>query len=397
MALNRLGLASGQPTSMVGDGTDRSRFSGLPFSFSSGRGVSLGLGSTAFALPNAMLSDTPLSLSLLGHFGQIFPQQEGKDQPNAHSPSQKDSQRGLLAKPTRSNDGNSGKSSSAYASRHQAAEQRRRTRINERLDLLRQMVPHSDRANTASFLEEVLKYIDSLKTRVSELESCLLSLQPNDKAPAVAAIKGQKGNLTVGQDFPSAQPSIPVPLPPGQGQGHLNVDYCLQQLKEQQLQQQHLQQLLQQQHDAAVMALHEEQQQKAAALAQQLRQQQELAAARQAMQLADLATHLGLKTVPAVFDSATLDGLKLPAKNSQQDAHAGLGLSPAETASLQPVPETSHSLPGIRQLQPVAFPATTKSDGAATTTAALKNGAGPSPVSSEESGVPLKKRKMLLL
>ena len=47
-------------------------------------------------------------------------------------------------------------SSTAHASRHQAAEQRRRTRINERLELLRRMVPHSERSNTAVFLEEVI-------------------------------------------------------------------------------------------------------------------------------------------------------------------------------------------------------------------------------------------------
>mmetsp|Transcript_38784 Transcript_38784/g.79308 ORF Transcript_38784/g.79308 Transcript_38784/m.79308 type:complete len:323 (-) Transcript_38784:613-1581(-) len=82
------------------------------------------------------------------------------------------------SKPARSDGGNSGKSSAAYASRHQAAEQRRRTRINERLELLRQMVPHTDRANTASFLEEVIKYIDELKTRCMSLEKQVAAHSP---------------------------------------------------------------------------------------------------------------------------------------------------------------------------------------------------------------------------
>ena len=107
----------------------------------------------------------------------------------------------------------SDKASSAYASRHQAAEQRRRNRINERcaswspwpprdtalrsiqrsippsprylprqppphcqvavcrLDKLRSVVPHAERANTASFLEEVIKYVTALQSRVRDLEA----------------------------------------------------------------------------------------------------------------------------------------------------------------------------------------------------------------------------------
>ena len=42
-----------------------------------------------------------------------------------------------------------------------------------RLELLRKTVPHSERSNTACFLEEVIKYIDNLKTRVVELEELL--------------------------------------------------------------------------------------------------------------------------------------------------------------------------------------------------------------------------------
>lgn len=44
-----------------------------------------------------------------------------------------------------------------------------------RLELLRKIVPHTERANTASFLEEVIKYIDGLKRRTVDLEAALSS------------------------------------------------------------------------------------------------------------------------------------------------------------------------------------------------------------------------------
>jgi hypothetical protein len=45
------------------------------------------------------------------------------------------------------------------------AEARRRLRINERLEALRQLVPHTERANTANFLEEVVQYVQRLQVR----------------------------------------------------------------------------------------------------------------------------------------------------------------------------------------------------------------------------------------
>lgn len=39
-----------------------------------------------------------------------------------------------------------------------------------RLDTLRKVVPHRDRANTAAFLEEVISYVVGLKKRVADLE-----------------------------------------------------------------------------------------------------------------------------------------------------------------------------------------------------------------------------------
>lgn len=50
------------------------------------------------------------------------------------------------------------------------AEARRRSRINERLDALRKIVPHTERANTAAFLEDVVRYVQRLQHRVLELE-----------------------------------------------------------------------------------------------------------------------------------------------------------------------------------------------------------------------------------
>ncbi|KAF8063074.1 CRNKL1 [Scenedesmus sp. PABB004] len=84
---------------------------------------------------------------------------------------------------TRSNDS---RSSSHYASRHQQAEARRRTRINERLELLRKLVPHAERANTACFLEEVIKYIEQLKAHNAALERAVKELQAGGGAAAAA-------------------------------------------------------------------------------------------------------------------------------------------------------------------------------------------------------------------
>ena len=47
------------------------------------------------------------------------------------------------------------------------AEARRRSRINERLEALRRLVPHTRRANTANFLEECAAYVHNM--HVSEL------------------------------------------------------------------------------------------------------------------------------------------------------------------------------------------------------------------------------------
>lgn len=75
-----------------------------------------------------------------------------------------------------------GAASNNYASRHQQAEARRRSRINERLDALRRIVPHSERANTAIFLEEVVHYVQRLQRQVAALEAAA------GRQPSVAAL-----------------------------------------------------------------------------------------------------------------------------------------------------------------------------------------------------------------
>lgn len=42
-----------------------------------------------------------------------------------------------------------------------------------RLDRLREVVPHPDRANTAAFLETVIEYVTHLKNKIAQLEAQL--------------------------------------------------------------------------------------------------------------------------------------------------------------------------------------------------------------------------------
>ena len=68
-----------------------------------------------------------------------------------------------------------------------------------RLDRLRQVVPHAERANTASFLEEVITYIQGLQKRIAELEQAAAGgqviAQPTIGQPATssAAVATQGG------------------------------------------------------------------------------------------------------------------------------------------------------------------------------------------------------------
>ena len=67
-----------------------------------------------------------------------------------------------------------------------------------RLDRLRQVVPHAERANTASFLEECITYIQNLQKRIAELEQLAGLSQATVSHPASTAGAGP--------------PSLPVPV-----------------------------------------------------------------------------------------------------------------------------------------------------------------------------------------
>uniref|UniRef100_A0A5B6Z1D0 Putative transcription factor BIM1 isoform X1 n=2 Tax=Davidia involucrata TaxID=16924 RepID=A0A5B6Z1D0_DAVIN len=56
-------------------------------------------------------------------------------------------------------------------SKHSATEQRRRSKINDRFQMLRELIPHSDqKRDKASFLLEVIEYIQFLQERVHKYE-----------------------------------------------------------------------------------------------------------------------------------------------------------------------------------------------------------------------------------
>ncbi|XP_077216310.1 transcription factor BIM2-like isoform X2 [Tasmannia lanceolata] len=57
-------------------------------------------------------------------------------------------------------------------SKHSATEQRRRSKINDRFQILRELIPHSDqKRDKASFLLEVIEYIQFLQERVYKYEA----------------------------------------------------------------------------------------------------------------------------------------------------------------------------------------------------------------------------------
>ena len=130
--MNRLGMGM----SGLGDIVEvpTGRLAGLPFALHGQHSGNMTLPNNLFSDGITLFSSGGMQLSQL-HSLPALQQQDAKLAGLAElgvgaSPG---GQRGAsLARPSRSNDGNSGKSSSAYASRHQAAEQRRRTRINER-------------------------------------------------------------------------------------------------------------------------------------------------------------------------------------------------------------------------------------------------------------------------
>lgn len=68
-------------------------------------------------------------------------------------------------------DGRSSDKANAMRSKHSVTEQRRRSKINERFQILRELIPHSDqKRDTASFLLEVIQYVQYLQEKVQKYE-----------------------------------------------------------------------------------------------------------------------------------------------------------------------------------------------------------------------------------
>ncbi|KAA8529294.1 hypothetical protein F0562_033907 [Nyssa sinensis] len=67
----------------------------------------------------------------------------------------------------------------AIRSKHSVTEQRRRSKINERFQLLRDLVPHSDqKRDTASFLLEVIEYVQYLQEKVQKYDESYQGWSP---------------------------------------------------------------------------------------------------------------------------------------------------------------------------------------------------------------------------
>lgn len=67
------------------------------------------------------------------------------------------------------------------------------------MDALRKIVPHTERANTALFLEDVVKYVQRLQTRVAELEN-KLGLPPSVRPLAAPILFNVTTGINMGGD-----------------------------------------------------------------------------------------------------------------------------------------------------------------------------------------------------
>jgi len=80
------------------------------------------------------------------------------------------------------------------ASRHKYAEQRRRNRINERLDQLRTIVPHAEGTNIAGFLDTVIEYVTKLQQAVRETDKGHLVQKSGEAAEAKDTVAKPAGD-----------------------------------------------------------------------------------------------------------------------------------------------------------------------------------------------------------
>ncbi|XP_028052214.1 transcription factor BIM2-like isoform X1 [Camellia sinensis] len=79
-----------------------------------------------------------------------------------------DDDKDLLSK---NRDGKNNDKVNSIRSKHSVTEQRRRSKINERFQMLRNLIPHSDqKRDTASFLLEVIEYVQYLQEKVQKYE-----------------------------------------------------------------------------------------------------------------------------------------------------------------------------------------------------------------------------------
>ncbi|KAK1310861.1 Transcription factor BIM1 [Acorus calamus] len=105
-------------------------------------------------------------------------------------------------------------------SKHSATEQRRRSKINDRFQILRDLIPHSDqKRDKASFLLEVIEYIQFLQEKVNKYESTYpgwtqenAKLMPwkNSQGPGESIVDHIKNGSSSGFLFSGNDNSIPV-------------------------------------------------------------------------------------------------------------------------------------------------------------------------------------------
>ncbi|WOK92964.1 hypothetical protein Cni_G01656 [Canna indica] len=114
-------------------------------------------------------------------------------------------------------------------SKHSATEQRRRCKINDRFQILRDLIPHSDqKRDKASFLLEVIEYIKFLQEKVHKYESFPGWNQENEKLipwssnqgprdsmpdpPSLTKNGPQSGLLFAGKFVDNTNPGAPMSL-----------------------------------------------------------------------------------------------------------------------------------------------------------------------------------------
>ncbi|KAG8366497.1 hypothetical protein BUALT_Bualt17G0086200 [Buddleja alternifolia] len=123
-------------------------------------------------------------------------------------------------------DGKNSDKANATRSKHSVTEQRRRSKINERFQMLRGLIPHSDqKRDTASFLLEVIQYVQFLHEKVQKYEESYQtwSSEPTKLMPwrnshwRIQSLAGQpqtmKNDSGPGSTFPVRfdENSVPVP------------------------------------------------------------------------------------------------------------------------------------------------------------------------------------------